>query len=244
MIEAPFPAHKAILNEKKADLVVGVLPFSYDPEFNEFAKPLFDTRSGIGPIALSFWTPGDPSVDPSFAVAAKAELETSTDAVLVGTVGEFLAGPAPAGGPPQPAQVDYAEHLLNRAQSLDGSNLEWSSALTRLHAARENPPAPPPSSGVQRIRVGATVQQSNRLRSVDPVYPPLARQARIQGVVRFTAIIGKDGTIQNLTLVSGHPLLLEAARQAVSQWQYKPTLLNGEPVEVVTTIDVNFTLSQ
>jgi len=76
------------------------------------------------------------------------------------------------------------------------------------------------------------------------VYPQLAKQARIQGVVRFTAIIGKDGSIQNLTLVTGHPLLLEAARQAVSQWQYKPTLLNGEPVEVVTTIDVNFTLSQ
>jgi NitT/TauT family transport system substrate-binding protein len=55
MIEAPFPTHKAILKEKKANLVVGVLPFSYDPEFNQFARPLFDTRSGIGPIALSFW---------------------------------------------------------------------------------------------------------------------------------------------------------------------------------------------
>jgi NitT/TauT family transport system substrate-binding protein len=55
MIEAPFPAHKAMLKEKKADLVVGVLPFSYDPDFNEFARPLFDTRSGMGPTALSFW---------------------------------------------------------------------------------------------------------------------------------------------------------------------------------------------
>jgi NitT/TauT family transport system substrate-binding protein len=55
MIEAPFPAHKAILKEKKADLVVGVLPFSYDPELNEFAKPLFTTQTGIGRIALSFW---------------------------------------------------------------------------------------------------------------------------------------------------------------------------------------------
>jgi sulfonate transport system substrate-binding protein len=55
MIEAPFPAHKAILKERKADLVVGVLPFSYDPELNEFAKPLFTTQSGIGSIALSFW---------------------------------------------------------------------------------------------------------------------------------------------------------------------------------------------
>jgi protein TonB len=61
--------------------------------------------------------------------------------------------------------------------------------------------------------------------------------------VKFTAIIGKDGTIQNLTLVSGHPLLVQSAQDAVKQWVYQPTLLNGEPVEVVTEIDVNFTLS-
>jgi len=111
------------------------------------------------------------------------------------------------------------------------------------------PPPPPvkeaPNAATpQRIRVGGNVQQANLIRKVQPVYPPLAKQARIQGTVRFTAIIGKDGTIQNLQLVTGHPLLVEAARQAVSQWQYKPTLLNGEPVEVVTQIDVNFTLSQ
>ena len=77
-----------------------------------------------------------------------------------------------------------------------------------------------------------------------PAYPPLAKQARIQGTVSFTAIIGTDGTIQNLQLVSGHPLLVPAAQAAVSQWVYRPTLLNGEPVEVITQIDVNFTLSQ
>ena len=111
------------------------------------------------------------------------------------------------------------------------------------------PPPPPPvkeekKATPSRIRVGGNVQQANLIRKVTPLYPPLAKQARIQGVVRFTAIIGKDGTIQNLQLVSGHPLLVEAAKQAVSQWQYKPTLLNGDPVEVVTTIEVNFTLSQ
>jgi protein TonB len=110
------------------------------------------------------------------------------------------------------------------------------------------PPPPPPvkkeEPKLTRIRVGGNVQAANLIRKITPVYPPLAKQARIQGTVRFTAIIGKDGTIQNLQLVSGHPLLVEAARQAVSQWQYKPTLLNGEPVEVVTQIDVNFTLSQ
>ena len=88
------------------------------------------------------------------------------------------------------------------------------------------------------------MQQANLIRKITPVYPPLAKQARIQGQVRFTAIIGKDGSIQNLQIVSGHPLLVPAAQDAVRQWLYRPTLLNGEPVEVITQIDVNFTLSQ
>jgi protein TonB len=110
------------------------------------------------------------------------------------------------------------------------------------------PPPPPPKvevkKEVQRIKVGGNVQQANLIRKVTPVYPPLAKQARIQGTVRFTAIISRDGTIQNLQLVSGHPLLVPAAQEAVKQWVYRPTLLNGEPVEVITQIDVNFTLSQ
>jgi periplasmic protein TonB len=112
------------------------------------------------------------------------------------------------------------------------------------------PPPPPPPVKVekpvtpQRIRVGGNVQQAKLIRQPKPIYPPLAKQARISGVVRLNAIIGKDGTIQNLTVASGHPLLVPAAMEAVKQWVYQPTLLNGEPVEVVTQIDVNFTLSQ
>ncbi|NDJ10635.1 MAG: energy transducer TonB, partial [Acidobacteriia bacterium] len=94
------------------------------------------------------------------------------------------------------------------------------------------------------IRVGGNVQQANLIRQPKPVYPPLAKAARVQGTVKFEAEIGKDGTIQNLKMISGPPLLVQAAMQAVQQWQYKPTLLNGEPVVVITTIDVNFTLSQ
>jgi periplasmic protein TonB len=109
--------------------------------------------------------------------------------------------------------------------------------------------APPPvkvakATTPRRIQVGGIVQQANLIRKVQPTYPALAKQARIQGAVHFTAIIGRDGSIQNLQLISGHPLLVEAARQAVSQWQYKATLLNGEAVEVVTQIEVNFTLTQ
>jgi protein TonB len=90
--------------------------------------------------------------------------------------------------------------------------------------------------------VGGNVQSARLINQPKPVYPPLARQARIQGTVRFNAIIGNDGRIANLTLVNGHPLLVPAATAAVKQWVYNPTLLNGEPVEVVTVIDVNFTL--
>jgi protein TonB len=103
------------------------------------------------------------------------------------------------------------------------------------------PAAPPPPA---RIRVGGNVQQANLVEKVTPVYPPLAKQARIQGTVSYTATINKDGTIQSLEVISGHPLLVEAATDAVKQWVYRPTLLNGNPVEVITQIDVNFTLSQ
>lgn len=111
------------------------------------------------------------------------------------------------------------------------------------------PPPPPVKEAPKavtpkQIRVGGNVAAASLIRKPMPVYPPLAKQARISGVVRFNAVIGRDGTIQNLTLVSGHPLLVPAAREAVVQWLYKPTLLNGDPVEVVTQIDVNFTLSQ
>jgi periplasmic protein TonB len=71
-----------------------------------------------------------------------------------------------------------------------------------------------------------------------------AKQARIQGVVRLNAVIAKDGTISDLSVISGHPLLVPSALDSVKQWIYQPTLLNGNPVEVTTEIDVNFTLAQ
>ena len=82
------------------------------------------------------------------------------------------------------------------------------------------------------------------IRRVQPVYPPLARSARIQGSVVLAAVISKTGTIENLTLISGHPMLVPAALQAVSQWRYRPYVLNGEAIEVDTQITVNFILGQ
>ena len=109
------------------------------------------------------------------------------------------------------------------------------------------PPPPPPvkkDAAPKRITIGGNVQQAKLVRQPKPVYPPLAKQARISGVVHLAAVISKDGTIQDLKVISGHPLLIPSALEAVKQWVYQPTLLNGEPVEVSTQIDVNFTLSQ
>jgi protein TonB len=106
-----------------------------------------------------------------------------------------------------------------------------------------NTPVAVPKVAVQRVRVSQGVNQGMVLHKVQPVYPPLARTARVQGSVVLSAIIGKDGTIQNLHVVSGHPLLTQAALDAVKQWRYRPYILNGEPVEVDTQVTVNFTLS-
>src|SRR5271157_5933897 len=105
------------------------------------------------------------------------------------------------------------------------------------------PVAVPKIATPQRVRVSSGVQSGLLIRKVNPAYPPLARQARIQGVVILQAQISKDGNIENLQLISGHPMLAPAAIEAVKQWKYKPYLLNGEPVEVETQVQVNFTLS-
>jgi protein TonB len=85
--------------------------------------------------------------------------------------------------------------------------------------------------------------EGNLIYRVQPIYPTLARQARIQGTVELRAVISKAGTIENLVLVHGHPMLSAAAIEAVRQWRYRPYLLNDEPIEVETEITVNFLLS-
>lgn len=120
------------------------------------------------------------------------------------------------------------ERLLKHAEELGVSNSETTVA------------GEPPT----RIRVTGDIQAIRLIKRVEPAYPRLALQAGIQGVVRFTATIGTDGYVRNLRVVSGHPLLIPAAQDAVQQWVYRPTLLNGQPVEVVTEIEVSFTLPE
>ena len=130
------------------------------------------------------------------------------------------------------AVTEFDEHLRVSTSTVNGGD-------ATLTIATPDVPTTP-----DRIRIGGNVQQAKLIRQPHPVYPPDAKAARIQGTVQLQATIGKDGTVQNLEVLSGHPLLVPAALEAVKQWVYQTTLLNGNPVEVLTQIDVNFTLSQ
>jgi TonB family protein len=137
---------------------------------------------------------------------------------------------------------EYDEHLSVRIAPIGPDQ----AALT---ITAPGAPPPPPSPCVDcpqptRLRIGGAVQQQKLVQQPRPKYPPEAKAQRIQGKVQFQATIGTDGTIKNLDVMAGEPILVDAAREAVQNWVYQPTLLNGNPVEVVTMIDVNFTLSQ
>ncbi len=121
----------------------------------------------------------------------------------------------------------------------------WSTGMS----ATPVPKLPPPKVVqarplLPRVIVGGVVQAAKIMHQVMPVYPQPARLARISGTVRLEAVINRDGVIQSLRIMSGHPLLAQAALDAVRQWVYRPTRLNGEPVEVLTQIEVNFKLGE
>jgi protein TonB len=103
------------------------------------------------------------------------------------------------------------------------------------------PDAPPPP--VQAVRVGGQIKEPKKLKHVAPAYPDIAKQARVQGVVILECTISPQGKVTNVTVLRGIPLLDQAAQDAVKQWVYTPTLLNGVPVPVIMTVTVNFKLS-
>jgi len=125
----------------------------------------------------------------------------------------------------------------------DSGSIPFSDGISNPLAVPPPLPVKMQAQAQKPIRVGS-IAAANLIHKIQPVYPPMARSARVQGVVEFTATISKNGAIENLMLVRGHPLLVSAAREAVLQWRYRPTMLNGEPVEVITDIVVNFTLNQ
>jgi TonB family protein len=219
-----------------------------------------DSANGTRQVAIAFALPEGQARKTAAAPAAVAEPvaprgNSATQLPPVGRIDitglaaanrdELLARlPIHEGDTPTPELVrrltavvrDYDEHLTISIGRSGADTSTLRIAAPQFEAQAVDSPAP-------RIRVGGSVQQNKLVTKVVPVYPPLAKQARIQGVVRLQATIAKDGHITYLEPLSGHPLLIEAAVNAVKQWVYETTLLNGNPVEVLTQIDVNFTLS-
>jgi periplasmic protein TonB len=191
-----------------------------------------------------------------------------TEALPKGFMNTFLVAPAPPPPPPPPAQPVKAivrprivtpqkmvaptvipkkiEVIKDEAPDV-GAGVEGGvgggavgGVLGGIIGGAAPPPPPKPTQ--TRIRVGGNVAAAKLTHQVQPIYPQIAKTAHVSGTVLLHAIIAKDGTIQELQYVSGPPLLMRAAMDAVREWRYSPTLLNGEPVEVDTTIQVVFTL--
>jgi len=139
-----------------------------------------------------------------------------------------------------PPQVNYDDGggVLGSTGAGDSRDGVWNSIRNSI--ANVQPPPPPPT--IKRQFKTSSMLEGSLIRKLQPIYPPLARSARIQGSVVLAAVIGKDGTMENLKLISGHPMLVQSAVQAVSQWRYRPYILNGEAIEVETQITVNFIL--
>ena len=144
------------------------------------------------------------------------------------------------------AVVDYDAPAMPATSTISALPIGGTLELPRLERATAVPSkqevvtaalAPP-------VHVGGNVQSAKLIKQMVPVYPRSALQMRISGTVQLLGIIAKDGTIQRLQVLSGHPLLRQAAIDAVSQWVYRPTILNGQPVEVEAPIDVIFNLSR
>ncbi len=185
------------------------------------------------------------------AAHAKSELELSSNPIVLAAAATALPNLAKGYDSILGAAIEFADGLAARARQLAPGDADIQGPMPFIKyfiAAGEGlrvanvpaPSGPPTSTAEMRIRVGENVQAANLIRRVQPEYPEAARAAGIAGDVQFSIIIGRDGTVQNVQLVSGHPLLVEPAVEAVRNWVYRPTLLNGSPVEVATTVTVSF----
>jgi TonB family protein len=153
----------------------------------------------------------------------------------------LVSVPAPGSG--GPVALDYVVTLW--ADKDVGWKAQGCNAVApgARQGAAQPEPAPRSDNAQQRPLIDDSVGEGCLLKKVDPVYPTLARQARVQGTVKFNVLINTAGEIEQLEVVSGHPMLINSAMDAVKQWRYKPYYVDGIAVEVRTTIKVNFTLS-
>jgi TonB family protein len=142
----------------------------------------------------------------------------------------------------QQALLAEADSLRNRAMELRKANPQTTFAPAGGRGMPPPPPPPPPPGGKAPVRVGGNIKPPTKTRDVRPVYPDEARSAGVQGVVILEALIDESGQVIWTQVLRSIPMLDQAAREAVQQWQFTPTLLNGEPVPVIMTVTVNFTL--
>jgi protein TonB len=159
--------------------------------------------------------------------------------ILVDPPPQVASGSYVIGGGPGDSQGSFENGILGGILAAGAPPLP----RPRISEPRPALVATAPSPVVKQVPVGGRVKMAEVVHRVEPLYPPLARQARVQGVVELVGVIATDGHLKELRLVSGHPLLAHAALEAVSQWIYRPTTLNGEPVEVIAPITVTFRLN-
>jgi hypothetical protein len=184
-----------------------------------------------------------PGIRATAQAAVRADLASSTDPALLGSTGALLAERAISAASEHRPNYDLESirslslDLLARAQALDPTNQKWPDAAEgarRLTVSPDTVAVTSPPGVPTRIRVGGAVAKANLITAPEPA------KTGIEGKVAFQIIIGKDGHITQATLISGPPTLVQQAQAAVSQYVYKPTLLNGKPVEVQTTVEIVF----
>ena len=211
--------------------------------------PLLETQAlPLPPVNMPLWVPRPVELKsiPVFSHQSRASSPLPTETVPSFTEPQAIPDKIAIVDEPPRALVGFLPSVgdVNRNPFLSIVSGPGLASPVGPPVAPPAPPPPPPvpSFKATPVRLGGDVQAANLIHQVNPVYPALARQTRIQGVVVMEAVISKDGSVDRLRVISGHPFLSQAAIDAVKQWRYRPTMLNGEPVDVITTITVTFTL--
>jgi protein TonB len=211
-------------------LILGLLVAA--PLFNSVAQPNFRP---ILPTQLSFSRPGTlpkrGPIDAAHVINRRSEIPNPYHQLKYGVTVRRVQNEEGPGVPDAGFEGPY----------LPGGDMLPGGGVAQLIREPE-PVAQPPQVEKHPVKISEGVLQAQLITRVEPRYPALAMQTKTEGEVRLHAIINRDGRITSLDILSGHPLLVHAALEAVSQWRYRPTMLNGEPVEVETSITVIFRL--
>lgn len=218
-----------------------VLPLLHVAKLEPLPPPVFYPRS-LGAVKL---VPVPVHVASAYFAASSSTARSYRAFTAPGNIPRNVAT-----GPDLPDAPMYAIGNNSGPAGGDPNGIPGLPEFTQQHTV-PLPPPPAPHPVVQQtahasvpMHVSEGVQAARLLFGPKPDYPPLAKQARISGTVRLQAFVATDGRIRSLQVLSGHPMLVRAALDSVARWTYQPTLLNGEPVEVLTEIQVNFVLNQ